>query len=277
MNIEYKYNCFSDLVFYLMAHMKVDNASDNYDEDFIFKMKDIFGEMPYISDSITKYYNNNFERLAQINFVPVLANNKNELLSFINTISVTEEDNIYFFSPFNDLISEWTKEYSSYWNIYNDSLQSDKQIVENYTNLLVEKFSSFFDFVLKRMNRQLCIVFSHSLRKAGRAFCHNENFYVVLPFPKKENIENVFFQLVHECTHTLTDQLLNDIRMDDGTHDIAEYQVCLFDLWLIEFIDNNYAEKYQKWISEEFLEECLNNLSEKKLEALKRIFSGVFQ
>lgn len=88
---------------------------------------------------------------------------------------------------------------------------------------------------------------------------------------RKAKKRQIFMQLVHECTHMITDPLLASIRMDDGSHDVAEYQVMLFDLWLFERDDSKLRDEYVKWLSQETLDECDQKLSEeqkKKLRAL---------
>ena len=64
-----------------------------------------------------------------------------------------------------------------------------------------------------------------------------------------------FLQFLHECTHGVTDPLMNrNILMADGSHDISEYQVLCFDEYLIEALAPDMAEIYRVWISREYLD-----------------------
>jgi hypothetical protein len=70
----------------------------------------------------------------------------------------------------------------------------------------------------------------------------------------------------------MTDPLIKSIRMDDGSHDIAECQVMLFDLWLFERDSEELRDAYVKWISQEVLEECEKSLSDERKNKMKEIF-----
>lgn len=273
--IEYTFNMHADLLYYLLVHMKVENASDTFDEDYITKMKQLLNASPCISDKMIQYYNANFERLAMINFFPLMAGDIAELTGMIRMLyGMSDEDKAEFINPFCALIEEWEKPYSCYWKMYNDSIKDEKSKIINLLNCMVMDFSLFFDDIFGRLNVKLNVVFSHSLRKNGRATKYGDKYIVMLTFPDETHTtEEIFFQLIHECTHAITDPLIQGIRMDDGTHDIAEYQVILFDLWLMEKLNHIYAEKYTQWISKEVLDECYRNLSEEQIIVLKNMLN----
>lgn len=57
-------------------------------------------------------------------------------------------------------------------------------------------------------------------------------------------------QILHEYTHQFTDKLLGEnIRMDDGTHDISEDVVILFDYYLIKNLYEEDTDSYLKWLA----------------------------
>lgn len=273
--IEYRFHICADLTYFLLAHIKVKNAADTYDEDYIANMSNLLNGKPVITEKMTDYYNENFDRLAAINFVPLLTKDKNELVNMFNNLwGINDEDKEEFITPFCVLLDEWEQPYTNYWKKYVDSLEDKKIEVFNSFDQQISKFSSFFDRIYQTTKLNLRIVFSHSLKKNGRAFSNEGMFYVMLPFPDETHLEEeVFFQLIHECTHLMTDPLIPSIRMDDGSHDTSEYQVLLFDLWLFEKFDAAYAEKYTSWIPKEILDECYNNLTDDRIAMLKNILS----
>ena len=68
MIIEFKYSVVQDLMYHILAHMKVDNASNLYSETYIDNVNKIKnGRYNSITDAVSplsNYYNENFERLV---------------------------------------------------------------------------------------------------------------------------------------------------------------------------------------------------------------------
>ena len=82
---------------------------------------------------------------------------------------------------------------------------------------------------------------------AGQVMHFSSPFTVFLIYHKQ--YKNTFYQILHEYTHQFTDKLLGDnIRMDDGTHDISERAVILFDYYLIQKLCNEDTGSYLKWV-----------------------------
>ena len=76
MKIEIKYSRHFDLLFHVLAYLKVDNASDCYSQEYIHKMtvekskqKFSYDIVPSIN-LLAEYYNSNFKTLGMINFLP---------------------------------------------------------------------------------------------------------------------------------------------------------------------------------------------------------------
>lgn len=272
---KYSYNFQADLAYYLLAHIKLENAADTYDEDYVAKMNECLGGSPRIFEAVVRYYNDNFDRLALANFIPLIANSFSELKNMLMTVyGITDEDREQFIVPFCNLLEEWKSPYEKYWEQLCETVSAERINVIEKFDAMADKFSSFFEFIEKATQMKTEIMLSHSLRKNGRAFMYNGKFIVMLPFPdENRSVEDAFMQLVHECTHPLTDSLLQGIRMDDGSHDIAEYQVILFDLWLFEKYDNANVKSYVEWISKEYLDAAEANLSDEQKEKLRTIFS----
>ena len=124
------------------------------------------------------------------------------------------------------------------------------------------------------------VLFSYSLRKNGRAVNLQNALVVYLTWPEKEeDLTGCFLQFLHECTHSVTDPMMSgDIRMEDGSHDIAEYQVLCFDEYLIEALCPDLSGAYRDWIGEENLEvsrKALGEAGENRLkERLRQMIPG---
>ena len=70
-------------------------------------------------------------------------------------------------------------------------------------------------------NKNAVAYLSFGLTRNGRGFSGvNGDFGAFVPFPRNtKDIENVWFTLLHEYSHQITDPLLNtNIRMGDGSH-----------------------------------------------------------
>ena len=91
---------------------------------------------------------------------------------------------------------------------------------------------------------------SYSIIKNGRGFYINDYFSAAVPFPETENdFQSVFFMLLHEYTHQFTDNLLNNINFDDGSHNLSENIVILADYYLIKETDKSLIPNYIKMFS----------------------------
>ena len=83
-------------------------------------------------------------------------------------------------------------------------------------------------------------------------------------------IAGCFLQYLHECTHGVTDPLMNrSILMADGSHDIAEYQVLVFDEYLLDALYPEMTETYREWIGQEYLDYSHKALGEEGEERLR--------
>ena len=239
--------------------MKVNNASDTYDEAYVENMEKELSRKTVIPESVTAYYCANFERLAFVNFLPYfMARSVDEVCYMIGQVGMaTEEDAEKFIQPFCDVIRELSADYAKYW---------EKKAKDNQE-------SCFFESLRGMTNTKLKLLISESLRCNGRATIMGDTCIVTLPMPSERySKQQIFMQLVHECTHMMTDPLIKSIRMEDGSHDIAECQVMLFDLWLFERDSEELRDAYVKWISQEVLEECEKSLSDERKNKMKEIF-----
>ena len=256
--------------------MKVNNASDTYDEAYVENMEKELSRKTVIPESVTAYYCANFERLAFVNFLPYfMARSVDEVCYMIGQVGMaTEEDAEKFIQPFCDVIRELSADYAKYWEKKaKDNQESYEGLKAYLSEQTLVTMKRFFESLRGMTNTKLKLLISESLRCNGRATIMGDTCIVTLPMPSERySKQQIFMQLVHECTHMMTDPLIKSIRMDDGSHDIAECQVMLFDLWLFERDSEELRDAYVKWISQEVLEECEKSLSDERKNKMKEIF-----
>ena len=271
-------NVYADIVFHIFAHMKIDNASNIYDEDYIAGIEKELGRKTVVPQEVLAYYCANFERLAFVNFLPFFCvKNVEELCAMIShTGMATDEDTDKFINPFCSIIREISADYIDLWEQKSRSQAVIFNELEEYIDKQTLVMKRFFDKLYEVTNMKLKLVISESLRQNGRAMRMGDFIVVTLPAPSKDySYQKIFMQLVHECTHILTDSLLDSIRMDDGSHDVAEYQVILFDLWLFQRDCQELCDAYTEWMSQEQLRECDENLSEEQKAKLRECFEMI--
>lgn len=267
---------YTDLIFHIFAHMKVNNASDTYDEAYVANMEKELSRKTVIPESVTAYYCANFERLAFVNFLPYfMARSVDEVCYMIGHVGMAmPEDTENFIQPFCNVIRELSADYAKYWEKKaKDNQESYEGLKAYLSEQTLVTMKRFFESLRGMTNTKLKLLISESLRCNGRATIMGDTCIVTLPMPSERySKQQIFMQLVHECTHMMTDPLIKSIRMDDGSHDIAECQVMLFDRWLFERDSEELRDAYVKWISQEVLEECEKSLSDERKNKMKEIF-----
>ncbi|MBO4749144.1 MAG: hypothetical protein J5546_02395 [Lachnospiraceae bacterium] len=268
---------YTDLIFHVFAHMKVDNASNIYDEDYVASIEKELNRKTVVPESITAYYCENFERLAFVNFLPYfMAKSTDEVCYMIRHVGMaTEEDAEKFIDPFCRVLQEISAEYTAYWERKAKEQHAVYEGLKAYINEKAALMSRFFEDLRETTNMSPMIVVSESLRCNGRATQMGDTCVVTLPMPSEQySMPQIFMQLVHECTHMITDPLIDSIRMDDGSHDVAECQVMLYDLWLFERYSKELCDEYIKWLSQETLDQCDKGLSAVQKGKLRSLYEG---
>ena len=253
-----------------MAYLKVDNASDLYDEKYIIEMAKektgfAYNLIPAVN-SLQKYYNENFERLMMINFLPYYYNDYEEMKNnFPACNRFTQDDLQIFIKPFIEILDNESAFFFEHWEKLNGSYYISKQPTQDYFQKKLQKYSCIFDYFHKPCQ----ILFSYIITKNGRGFYNDKYFAALIRYPENEAAYNFsFFQLLHEYTHTFTDGLLNkNINMKDGSHSLSENLVILADYFLIKSIDEDFIPKYFDWIKNGRIE----NLDERKFLNLFKI------
>lgn len=251
MIIEYKYSVVQDLMYHILAHMKVENASNLYSEayiDYVNKSKNgKYDSITEVVSHLSNYYNENFERLGVINFLPFMCSSVQDLISATeNYYGFTEADNKEFVSPLNQLLKNEFEFYEHYWNRLYDTTSICRKVLESWLKNEMSKYGALFSY----FNKFAVIGMSYSMTCNGRGYGDTSSFNAVVPFAFDESkYRDIFYQILHEYTHQFTDKLLGDnIRMDDGTHDISEKAVILFDYYLIQKLNNEDTASYLKWV-----------------------------
>ncbi len=254
MNIEFIYQKHIDLVFHILAHIKVNNASDLFSEPYIKKMSLALQEDPvFLPPSAVEYYNQNFNRLGMINFLPFFTQNLDELIQLLrNYNGFQENDNASFISLFVDILTRRSAKYFEFWDRQFDKEKEDRLLIEEALRSKMNQYSFLFDYYQKSAKAWL----SFSITKNGRGVGGISGcFSAAAPYPlHHDNLYNAFFTLLHEYTHQFTDAIVSaivnaDINMDDGSHDLSESVVILTDYYLIKNISETDVTPYLLWLA----------------------------
>ncbi|MDR1687019.1 MAG: hypothetical protein LBS21_00200 [Clostridiales bacterium] len=250
--MEIKYAKHIDILFHVLAFMKVNNASNCYNgkyiDDMKLKRREFSGGKTLNNIALLEpYYNNNFDRLGIINFLPFGALNFDEMkTAFLNYPGFTREDLANFIIPFNEILDDESGFYFDFWESVFKAGDNERKAAETAIKQLFTKYKCVFDYCGKSALAYL----SYSLTVNGRGYTDSK-LTALAPFPKgEEQISKTFFTLWHEYTHQFTDMLLQrDINMRDGSHDISEIVVILTDFYLIKSIDPQSLRGYIMWLS----------------------------
>lgn len=274
---EFLYNPFADLFYYLLAHMPIDCAADVSDPGYTAEMAGCLGVYPGIPQRLISYYQEHFDRLAVINFMALVAENPGQFREMLAGCGMlTDKDMKDFIDPLIEICDRVSGTFYQWWKEHHTETAQQAEKVYTRFRALADRFGGFF----KGLGMDTKVLFSYSLRKNGRAVNLQNALVVYLTWPEKEeDLTGCFLQFLHECTHSVTDPMMSgDIRMEDGSHDIAEYQVLCFDEYLIEALCPDLSGAYRDWIGEENLEvsrKMLGETGENRLkERLKQMIPG---
>ena len=251
MTIEFRYSVVSDLMYHILAHMKVENASDLFSQSYIVsadRMKN--GQYDSIAEyavRLSEYYNTNFNRLGIINFLPFEHTSVRSLIDALgNYPGFSENDREAFILPLTQLIQKETAFYEAYWAQLYDTTAACRNAFECWITNEMKKYEALFSY----FNKSAVVGLSYSLTNNGRGYGGATSFNAIVPFVYDENCyKGSFYQILHEYTHQFTDRLLGDsIRMDDGTHALSEKAVILFDYYLIKQLCAEDVDGYLQWL-----------------------------
>ena len=132
MDIDFIYQKHIDLVFHILAHIKVNNPSDLFSEPYIEKMSlAIQDDKISLPQSVVKYYNQNFNRLGVINFLPFSTQNIEELIQLLrNYNGFNENDKVIFVYSFVDILIKHSAKYFEFWDKQFDKEKANRLLIE---------------------------------------------------------------------------------------------------------------------------------------------------
>ena len=249
-------NCLqADVVYHLLTHMDLrGNPSNLFDGLYIEKMRKI--RLPETlallnkMGSLQDYYEQNFARLAVINFFPFYTSGIDDFIAALcNYRGFTEEDMGQFVNEFlNIFTTEAEQFYGQFWQYV---LESNRQNLADFNAYLGESLSHL-ECIFRNTGLQPNVYACVSMRRYGRGFTKDGFLSAAVPLPSgPEQYGNAFFQAVHEFTHQLTDELINlPISMADQSHALSESVVIVGDYYLFQRLDASKIEAYLGWVSD---------------------------
>lgn len=133
--MEFRYFMHIDLIYHVLAYMKVNNDSDCYNRQYIDNMLIEKGSFDYnievVIINIEKYYNANFNRLMYINFLPFICADYEEMKDlFLNFPNFTDKDKEFFIKPFVEALDKEMEFYFPYWKDKHNTNQEDRLCIE---------------------------------------------------------------------------------------------------------------------------------------------------
>lgn len=249
--IEFRYSVVYDLIYHILAHMKVENPSNLYLESYIDNINkeknDRYDNIEETAAHLSKYYNMNFDRLGIINFIPFYCSSVQELVEALeNYNGFTQADKESFIFPLCKVIKSEYSFYDGYWNSLYHKTSEQREEYESWVEVEFKKYQALFSF----FGRKAIVGLSYSITCNGRGFGSAQSFNAVVPFViEKNKYQDTFYQILHEYTHQFTDEIVsNKIRMDDGTHDLSEKVVILFDYYLVKNLCPREVDLYLNWV-----------------------------
>ncbi len=271
--INFGYNRFADLFYYIMAHIPLDCAADVYDAEFAARMAGDLGVSPLIPQRLGDYFREHFDRLMIVCFLPLMTDNTRHFRDALASCgALTEQDMESFADPLVGICDRVSDPFYRWWEQHHNEMAPRKEAVFSRLGALAARFAPFLDSVAPNMK----ILLSYTLRRNGRAFTGPDGLTVFLSFPEKDgDLPGCFLQFLHECTHSVTDPLLNrGIRMADGSHMVSEYQVICFDDFLVEALAPDLLETYRNWVGPELLGRARQELGTEGERRLKDCLAG---
>lgn len=257
MKIEFMYSPAYDLMYHILAHMEINNASNLYSEEYINQINQAkagqFADLTAELAPLTAYYNENFDRLAMINFLPFYCSDVNALIhTLMHFEGFTAENKESFILPLIEIMKAENIFYEPYRLRLHEQAASSRTTLEDYLSTELTKYSKLFAYWKKE---HAIIGISYSMTCNGRGFGNPQAqaFSAIVPFVNdKAYYKNTFLQILHEYTHQFTDALLQqNISMDDGSHFLSEQMVILFDYYLIKALQPEDVDAYFRWLSPE--------------------------
>ncbi len=269
-DVLFQYNRFCDLVYHVLAHMPIDCDADVYDADYVRSMGAALGGELRVPGGLTEHYRDNFDRVAIVDFVPLLTCGVRECQDvLLANRSLTDEDKELFIRPFMELCDKESERYYPWWDAHHAEMKVREDAVCGAFTAFTDSFDRFFSL----FDAPQTVVFSYSITRFGRACRNGGRRIVYLRFPEtKSDVVKFCLQFLHECTHAVTDRLIESpLLMSDGSHDLSEYQVLLYDEYLIEKTSPGLLPDYVGFFGRDRLDESREILGKDRVNKLKSL------
>lgn len=247
--MEFRYNKQADLIYHILAHMKVANASDLYSEAYIEAMKQIRKEELSLPKVMETYYHHHFQQLAMIQFLPFYCQTLSQLIQIIREFQgIDNADKEEFIKPWIALLKQEAIWYFPYWEQNYQTTARKRAAVEQQIANKFVLYQRFFTYHQKKP----VAYFSFVLANQGRGIIGSKQVMTaVSAFPQSpQNINSAFFTFLHEYTHQATDILVAaNIKMTDQSHQLSEHAAIIFDYELIKRANVSDVEPYLQWVA----------------------------
>ena len=247
--MKFCYHKQADLMYHLLAHMKVANASNLYSLSYIRVMEHIRSTALHIPDPIVNYYNQHVQRLAVVQILTFYSDSLEKLAQIMFQFQgIDNADKEEFIKPWIALLKQEAIWYFPYWEQNYQTTARKRAAVEQQIANKFVLYQRFFTY----HQRKPVAYFSFVLANQGRGIIGSKQVMTaVSAFPQSpQNINSAFFTLLHEYTHQATDILVAaNIKMTDQSHQLSEHAAIVFDYELIKRANVSDAEPYLQWVA----------------------------
>ncbi len=237
-----------DLLYHALAHMQVNNASNLYSEAYIREASAAMPSAKALREkmaALEAYYNEHFERLVPIGFLPFYAtDNASARQLMLSYPDFTEEDRRCFVEPFLCAAEAETAVYLPWRQA---RMEKARPFVRAFKDDLVN--SPVLQVLCRVTGKRSCAYLSYSMPCNGRGVIMNNVLCAMVAAPlSMDEVETSAMQLLHEYTHAWTDPMQEGaISMEDGSHDLTEAVVVVTDDWLFELHHPEKLAAYRAW------------------------------
>ncbi len=247
-DLQLLYAPYIDLLYHALAHMRVNNASNLYSEAYI---REASAAMPSASAlrekmaALEAYYNEHFERLMPLAFLPFYApDNASARQLMLSYSDFTEEDRHCFIEPFLDAAEAETAAYLPWRQV---RMEEAKPFVQAFQDCLTN--SPVLRVLCQVTGKRACAYLSCSMPCNGRGIIMENALCGMVAAPlSMDELEASAIQLLHEYTHAWTDPMQEGtISMEDGSHALTEAVVVVTDDWLFELYRPERLAAYRAW------------------------------
>lgn len=101
----------------------------------------------FLPQSAVQYYNQNFNRLGIINFLPFFTQNLEELIQLLRDYNgFNENDKVFFVYPFVDALTKHSTKYFEFWDKQFDKENANRLLIEKTLRNKINQYGFLFDY-----------------------------------------------------------------------------------------------------------------------------------